>query len=265
YRFMARSVDALLWNTASERDLCHRIWGALPGEVVPPALNFNAYTDSGKSELLNVTGSRHAGSAIEQSSDVAAAALMETAHHESESDEPNASIPYILFCGRIDAGKGCAQLIEFFLEYRRQTGQVLHLIFTGNLQLRLPAVDDIRYLGYVTEERKHALIRAARCVVVPSPYESLSYLAIESLLMGTPVLVNAHSPVLMEHIASGGGLSYVDYESFARALQHILSDHEWRVEASRNGSRYVRRQYAPDRMRSQMNRVLERIGAPLLS
>ncbi|MCB1322860.1 MAG: glycosyltransferase family 4 protein [Leptospiraceae bacterium] len=265
YRFMARSVDALLWNTASERELCHRIWGELPGEVVPPALNFKTSADARKSDLLNVTGSRHNDSEFKQSSYVAATMNTGTTQYESDSDETSASIPYILFCGRIDAGKGCAQLIDFFLEYRRENTQALHLILTGNLQLRLPTMDDIRYLGYVAEERKHALMRAALCVVVPSPYESLSYLALESLSIGTPVLVNAHSPVLMEHIATGGGLGYVDYESFARALRRILGDHEWRANASLNGCSYVQHQYAPERMRSQMNRVLERIGAPLLS
>ena len=47
-------------------------------------------------------------------------------------------------------------------------------------------------------ERLQAL-EAATVVVCPSPYESLSLLALEAMSAGTPVLVNARSSVLVEH------------------------------------------------------------------
>jgi glycosyltransferase involved in cell wall biosynthesis len=52
-------------------------------------------------------------------------------------------------------------------------------------------------------------LEARTVVVVPSPYESLSLLALESFAVGTPVLANARSEVLIEHCRmSNAGLYY---------------------------------------------------------
>ena len=50
-------------------------------------------------------------------------------------------------------------------------------------------------------------LEAATVVVIPSPYESLSLLALEALAVGTPILCNARSEVLVDHcLRSNGGL-----------------------------------------------------------
>ena len=68
-------------------------------------------------------------------------------------------------------------------------------------------------------ERLQAL-EAATVVVCPSPYESLSLLALEALSVGTPVLANARSAVLVEHcVRSNGGLYYANRDEFVECLQ----------------------------------------------
>ena len=52
-------------------------------------------------------------------------------------------------------------------------------------------------------------------MVCPSPYESLSLLALEAMSVGTPVLVNARSEVLVEHcVRSNAGLYYSNKDEF---------------------------------------------------
>ena len=103
---------------------------------------------------------------------------------------------YVLYAGRIDAGKGCAEMLAFYESYREGREDVPELILIGKLalpQLRQPGV---RYLGYLSEEDKAAAIAGARAVVCPSPYESLSIVLLEALALGVPGLVNARSEVL---------------------------------------------------------------------
>ncbi len=44
----------------------------------------------------------------------------------------------------------------------------------------------VRYLGYLSEEEKHAAMAGAKAVVCPSPYESLSIVLLEAFALGTP-------------------------------------------------------------------------------
>ena len=125
--------------------------------------------------------------------------------------------PFALYGGRIDPGKGCEELIEYFSSYvqrgRRRVagadGREADAAARGAVgPLRRPA------LG---RERLQAL-EAATVVVVPSPYESLSLLALEAFAVGTPVLANARSEVLVDHCRkSNAGLFYADRDEFVEA------------------------------------------------
>jgi len=106
--------------------------------------------------------------------------------------------PFVLYGGRIDPGKGCEELIEYFSAYVQDGGDA-SLVLMGVKLMPLPEEPFIRFAGRLSDqERLHAL-EAATVVVVPSPYESLSLLALESFAVGTPVLANARSDVLVDH------------------------------------------------------------------
>ena len=67
-------------------------------------------------------------------------------------------------------------------------------------------------------------------VVCPSPYESLSLLALEALSVGTPILANARSAVLVEHcVRSNGGLYYADRDEFVECLKLLVGDAQLRA------------------------------------
>jgi len=126
--------------------------------------------------------------------------------------------------------------------------------------MRLPEERWIRFAGLLSERERLQALEAATIVVVPSPYESLSLLALEAFAVGTPVLANARSEVLVDHcLRSNAGLFYADRDEFVEGLKLLLADHRLRSAMGRNGKEYVRRNYRWDVILSKYDRLLARI------
>ena len=109
-------------------------------------------------------------------------------------------------------------------------------------------------------ERLEAL-EAATVVVVPSPYESLSLLALEAFAVGTPVLVNARSDVLTDHCQrSNAGLYYADRNEFVESLKLLVHNQELRAAMGRNGRAYVRTNYGWQVILDKYERMIAAVG-----
>src|SRR5262249_39050943 len=122
--------------------------------------------------------------------------------------------PVALYGGRIDPGKGCEELIQYFGEDVKDGGDATLALMGGKL-MSLPEDPFIRFAGLLSDRERLQALEAATVVICPSPFESLSLLALEALSVGTPILCNARSEVLVEHcVRSNGGLYYADGEEF---------------------------------------------------
>jgi glycosyltransferase involved in cell wall biosynthesis len=167
--------------------------------------------------------------------------------------------PFVLYGGRIDPGKGCEELIEYFSTYVQGGGDA-SLVLMGLKLMPLPEEPFINFAGLLSEqERLHAL-EAATVVVVPSPYESLSLLALEALAVGTPILCNARSEVLVDHcLRSNGGLFYADRDEFVECLTLLLGDERLRAAMGRSGRDYVRRNYRWDVVLGKLDRMIAKV------
>ena len=167
--------------------------------------------------------------------------------------------PIVLYGGRIDPGKGCEELLQYFSEYVKEGGDAT-LALMGVKLMSLPEEPFVRFAGLLSERERLQALEAATVVVCPSPYESLSLLALESLSVGTPVLVNARSAVLVEHaIRSNGGLWYADRDEFVEALKLLIGDEALRRTLGRNGREYVRRHYRWDVVLGKYERLFAKI------
>ena len=114
-------------------------------------------------------------------------------------------------------GKGCEELIEYFSSYVADGGDAT-LALMGVKLMKLPDEPFIRFAGLLSERERLQALEAATVVSVPSPYESLSLLALEAFAVGTPILANARSEVLVEHcVRSNAGLYYADRDEFVEA------------------------------------------------
>ncbi len=154
--------------------------------------------------------------------------------------------PIALYGGRIDPGKGCEELIEYFSEYVRGGGDA-SLVLMGVKLMPLPEEPFIRFAGRLSDQERTQALEAATVVVVPSPYESLSLLALEAFAMGTPILANARSEVLVDHChKSNAGLYYADRYEFTECLTSLVADHRLRAAMGANGRAYIRSNYRWD-------------------
>ena len=154
--------------------------------------------------------------------------------------------PIALYGGRIDPGKGCEELIEYFSAYVAEGGDA-SLVLMGVKLMPLPEEPFIRFAGRLSDQERTQALEAATIVVVPSPYESLSLLALESFAVGTPVLANARSEVLVDHCQkSNAGLYYADRYEFIEAMRLLVADQRLRAAMGANGRDYIRQNYRWD-------------------
>jgi glycosyltransferase involved in cell wall biosynthesis len=167
--------------------------------------------------------------------------------------------PIALYGGRIDPGKGCEELLQYFNEYVKEGGDAT-LALMGVKLMSLPEDPSVRFAGLLSERERLQALEAATVVVCPSPYESLSLLALEALSVGTPILCNARSEVLVEHcVRSNGGLYYADRDEFVECLKLLVADERLRAALGRNGRDYVRRSFRWDVVLGKYERIFAKV------
>ena len=158
---------------------------------------------------------------------------------------------YFYYGGRIDAGKGCAEMIEFYLKKKQNLPDFPFLVLSGHLSMDLPPDPSIVYMGYLSEQDKFEALEGALTVIIPSVMESLSLLLLEAFASRTPVLVKEASAVLKDHcIQSNAGLFYNDSYEFSACIDYLMKHHRVRHAMGINGQKYVRRNYSWPRVLS---------------
>lgn len=178
---------------------------------------------------------------------------------ESELREPQWAVaPYLLYCGRVDPNKGCQELFEYFITYKKSRPGNLRLIITGIADMPIPAHDEIEFRGFVNAEEKFRLMAGAELFVAPSPNESFSIVTLEAMAQTTPVLANSASGVLADHVNdSGAGRVFNDYPSFAHALDELSQSHETCTKMGEMGRKYVLSRYRTENVREKLIAAVE--------
>ena len=152
--------------------------------------------------------------------------------------------PFLLYLGRVDPNKGCETLLRHYMRWSERTDLRVPLVLAGPANMPIPAHPSIRFLGYVDDRRRDALLASASMLVVPSPYESLSIVLLEAWNRGTPALVNGGCDVLRgQALRSDGALYYRTYDEFVHAVEYLLRNPETRRQLGENGLAYVEREY----------------------
>jgi glycosyltransferase involved in cell wall biosynthesis len=167
--------------------------------------------------------------------------------------------PFVLYGGRIDRGKGCEELFENFSSYVQEGGDA-SLVLMGVKLMALPEEPYVNFAGLLSEGERAQALEAATVVAVPSPFESLSLLALEAFSVGTPVLANARSEVLVDHcLKSNAGLFYADRHEFVECLNLLMRDERLRAAMGRNGRDYVRQNYRWDVILAKYERMIAKV------
>ena len=172
---------------------------------------------------------------------------------------PSAGQPFFLYVGRLEKLKGIETIIPIFRTYPRAQ---LWIAGTGDYESHLRRLaagsPNIRFLGYQTYDRLHALYRDALAVVVPSSYYELAPLVvIEAAYHKAPVIGRSRGGVQEMLRSTGGGLLYETPEQLTAALDRICSDPALRIELGEQGYRATRQVWSAD---AHVDRYLELIA-----
>ncbi len=141
--------------------------------------------------------------------------------------------PTILFVGRLVPEKGVQVLLRAMpavLE-RHPAARCLiagrgpfHETLTA-LARELGVAERVRFLGFVDEARKQALLHGATVVVVPSLYEPFGIIALEAMAAGTPVIASATGGLaeIVDHRLTGIMVPPGDPDALAEAIGEVLT------------------------------------------
>jgi glycosyltransferase involved in cell wall biosynthesis len=153
--------------------------------------------------------------------------------------------PYVVYVGRIDANKGCAELFDFYARYAADRPDAPTLVLIGKPVLEIPKRPFIKHIGFVDDADKFDVVAGATALVMPSYYESLSMVALEAWALGRPVIANACCDVLLgQCLRSNGGLYYASAEEFGAVLDRVLTDDALVDRLGQNGRLFYERHYS---------------------
>ncbi|MGO9456698.1 MAG: glycosyltransferase family 4 protein [Acidimicrobiales bacterium] len=153
--------------------------------------------------------------------------------------------PYLVCVGRVDDKKGTGMLWRYFRAYKQRHPGPLHLVLVGQVVDRPEPAPDVVVTGPVDDGLKWGLLRGARALVSPSPWEAFSIVVIEAMTAGVPVVANAMCGPTKEHCErSGAGLWFSGYGQFEAVVDRLLADRSLAAALGRRGRRYAEDNYS---------------------
>jgi len=162
---------------------------------------------------------------------------------------PRTPVPTFLYVGRLKRYKGVEAAIRAVALARRQgTEMVLEIAGQGDDRARLERLaaeldlgSAVRFLGFVPEEDKRALLRRSWATVFPSPKEGWGITNVEAAACGTPA-VASDSPGLREsvrHEETGLLVPADDPAALAATLQRLARDPALVARLGRGGRAFA--------------------------
>jgi len=134
---------------------------------------------------------------------------------------------YFLFLSPIEPRKNLSMLVKAFDSLKSGT----HLVIAGRKGWKYEKIfreiseskklSKIKYLGYLEEEDKPAIIKLAKAVIYPSFYEGFGFVPLEAQSMGVPTIVSQVSA--LPEVVEQASLLIDPYSigSLTRALEEI--------------------------------------------
>jgi len=165
---------------------------------------------------------------------------------------------FILYVGRIQKEKGCDELFDFYSALPLKMRSRYPLVLIGKSAMPIPENEHIIPVGFVSDEMKYSAMCAAELLIMPSKFESLNMVILESWLCETPALVNGHCDVLREHCRrSNGGLWYTNIDEFELCLESIIVDDQLSRRLGKNGKSYTEKKYNWDKIKNRYVKLIE--------
>jgi len=142
----------------------------------------------------------------------------------------------------------------------------IKLVIIGS-PIQHPRTDAVEYAFGITEKDKLELLCKANALILPSSYEGFSYVALEAMACGTPVVVSSAVPeeVVINNF-NGIRVNGFNPEDYADALEKLLTDEELWLKLSRSGLEFVK-QFEYVKIAKEYESIIKKVlwNAPLSS
>lgn len=122
--------------------------------------------------------------------------------------------PNLLFIGRVEANKGINHLFSLPENKYR-----IYCVSNGNFYRK-----DFIFYNNISDEELNRLYSIASVVVVPSRYESFSFVALEALLHGIPIVISDRVRIIdyLKNISGIQVFPFNDYKAFNHAIEEVI-------------------------------------------
>ena len=170
--------------------------------------------------------------------------------------------PYLVYVGRVTAGKGALELVDMFTAYKARRDGPLALVLVGEIERELvgPGREwgcDVIATGFVDGVTRCDAIAGALALVVPSRFESFSMVLAEAWAQGRPAIVQGASDVLAgQALRSGAGIPYHSRSEWEAAVDLLVDEPALGVRLGDAGRRYVAERYRWDTVMTRYERLL---------
>lgn len=223
YKALFHSPRAILYNTEEERTFVHSLFGNhyIPNEVAGVGVQIPAHRDP-----------------------------------EDFRQKYGVTKPYVLYVGRIVSSKGCQELLGHFTRFNNDG--LMQLVLAGRTEMDIPNRADILYVGYISEEDKFDAMTGATALIMPSKYESLSMVTLESWMVGCPVICTAECQVVAGMCRrSNGGLYYRNADEFGDILRLLIQRPDLQKRLGQNGKQFVLANYTWDVVKQKYIKMID--------
>lgn len=161
--------------------------------------------------------------------------------------------PYVLFVGRASYDKGANHAVEAVLRARSQ-GSDIQLVLIGRetdafhrFIKDLSASDQqvIHVLGFVEENLKHAYLKDAEALLLPSRTDSFGIVLLESWLYCRPVIAAAAGgiPAVVDDGENGILVPFGDVAALSDAIMLLTEDRQLNRSMGQNGRQKLMARY----------------------
>jgi glycosyltransferase involved in cell wall biosynthesis len=157
------------------------------------------------------------------------------------------NIPFLLFVGGADQRRRLDHLVTSF-SHLRARGHDIKLVLAGdtmqgpkniptlqiqNALLQCSYIDDIIFMGFISDEMRESLYEKALAVVYPSTYEGFGLPILEAMKYGTPVITYNNSSI--NEIAKESALYAHDYLSILSLVEELMDNNSLREKYAKLG------------------------------
>ncbi|RVW09326.1 glycosyltransferase family 1 protein [Prescottella agglutinans] len=226
------------WVEGVRKPHAERVWRARVGAAIKRTNRVITVSESSADDIADVFGvERESISVILHGID-----CEKFARSRTLSEDISAKVPseFLLYVGNIEPRKNLVELVEA-MSCGPLADAGLPLLIAGKpawdseeSMAAITASRNVRYLGFISEDDKIALMQRCTAFVFPSKYEGFGFPVLEAMAAGAPV-VTSQRGALREVAGPAMVTADIDRESIAASVRDALGDSEWLTTAPERG------------------------------